>query len=180
MLSDVMQRRLMGAARRWDSDGDGFIEEHDYSIATGRLAGLSGFAAGSAEYEQIHRSMMAGWQLLRTFDTDGDGRVSIEECLGGFEALYADPEHNQRLLVEPNKGIFDLIDVDRDGRISVDEHRAWLQAMNVSEDEIAIAFEHLDPNEHGYLSREEFVELHHQFFTDENPDVPGAWLFGSP
>ncbi|HVF13305.1 MAG TPA: EF-hand domain-containing protein [Acidimicrobiales bacterium] len=180
MLSEVMQRRLLGAARRWDSDGDGFVEKEDYSIATGRLAGLSGFAPGSPEYDQIHQAMMAGWDLLRTFDNDGDGRVSIEECLGGFEAMFADPERFQQLLVEPNKGIFDLIDVDRDGRISVDEHRAWLEAMNTSEAEIAVAFAHLDPNEDGYLSREEFVELHRQFFTEDDPEIPGAWLFGSP
>jgi hypothetical protein len=180
MLSETMQRKLKSVARRWDDNGDGFVEEDDYAIAAGRLAALSGYPSDSPEYGGILRALMAGWELMRQFDTDGDGRVSPEECLGGFEAIHADPARYEEVIVAPSKGIFDLLDADHDGRISAAEHEAFLRAFNASDDEVSTSFAHIDFDEDGYLSRVDFLQLVDQFFRSDDPDLPGTWLFGQP
>ena len=154
MLSEVMQKKLIGVARRWDVNGDGFVEEEDYAIAAERLAALSGFAPGSPEYNQIHQALMAGWELMRQFDSDGDGRVSAEECLSGFERMYADPDTYDAIIVQPGKAIFDLIDSDHDGSITPQEHQAFLRALGVTDEDIAVAWEHIDASHDGAISRE--------------------------
>jgi hypothetical protein len=66
MLSDVLRDRMITVLRFWDADRDGAIEESDYAVAAGRMAGRSGFAPGSAEYEQLHGQLVrGGWELLR-------------------------------------------------------------------------------------------------------------------
>ena len=179
MLSDALRDRLITVLGIWDADDDGAIEESDYAIAAGRIASLSGLEPGSEEYEELHRQLVnGGWQLLRQFDTDGDGRVSIEEALAGFDGLHDDAQRYHEVIVEPSYSVFDLIDTDHDGRITADEHRAYLLALTVDEAIADVAFEHLDLDGDGYVSRDEFVQLMAEFFTSEDPDVAGGWMFG--
>jgi Ca2+-binding EF-hand superfamily protein len=180
MLSEVMQKKLIGVARRWDVNGDGFVEEEDYAIAAERLASLSGFAPGSTEFIRIHQALMAGWDLMRQFDSDSDGRVSAEECLSGFERMYADPDTYDAVVVQPSKEIFDLVDSDHDGAISPQEHQAFLRALSATDEDIAVAWEHIDPSHDGAISRDHFVRLVDDFFRSDDPGVPGTWLFGRP
>jgi Ca2+-binding EF-hand superfamily protein len=179
MLSDALRDRLITILRVWDADRDGAIEESDYAVAASRLAGLSGLKAGSAEYEQLHGQLVnGGWQLLRQFDSDGDGRVTIEEALKGFDGLHADQQRYREVIIEPSYSSFDLIDTDHDGQITAEEHRAYLIALSVDEATAETAFEHLDLDGDGFLSREEFVQLTDEFYTSDDPDAAGAWLYG--
>jgi Ca2+-binding EF-hand superfamily protein len=179
MLSDALRDRLITVLGVWDADRDGAIEESDYAVAAGRLAGLSGLKPGSAEYERLHGQLVnGGWQLLRQFDSNGDGRVSIEEALEGFDGLHADQQRYREVIIEPSYSAFDLIDTDHDGRITAEEYRAYLIAMSVDEATAATAFEHLDLNGDGFLSREEFVQLTDEFYTSDDPDAAGGWLYG--
>lgn len=179
MLSDVLRERLLAVMRRWDADGDGVIQEDDYAIAAGRIAALGGMEPGSPEYEQLHAQLVdGGWALFREFDKDGDDRVTLEECLEGYEALYADPERYKRVIVVPSYSTFDLMDTDHDGMVNADEHRTFLIAMGVDEESADEAFPRMDGDGDGYVSREEFVQLMDEHFTSDDPDAAGAWMFG--
>jgi juvenile hormone diol kinase len=179
MLSDALRDRFITVLRFWDADRDGAIEESDYEVAAGRIAGLGGLKPNSTEYEQLHSQLVnGGWQLMRQFDSNGDGRVTVEEALKGFDALHADPQRYREVIVEPAYSSFDLIDTDHDGRITAEEHRAYLIALSVDEATAETAFEHLDLNGDGFLSREEFVQLIDEFYTSDDPDVAGGWFYG--
>jgi len=179
MLSKVLRDRLIDMLSLWDADRDGAIEESDYAVAAGRMVGMSGLEPGSPEYARLHGQLVdGGWQLLRQFDADGDGRVTLEEALAGFEGLHADAKRYHKVIVEPSYSVFDLIDTDHDGRITPQEHRAFLVAMTVDPARAEVAFAHLDTNHDGFLSREEYVQLMEEFYTSEDPDAPGSWLFG--
>ena len=165
----------------WDADGDGAIEESDYAIAAARMAGRGGFEPGSAEYEQLHGQLIrGGWELLRQFDSNGDGQVSIEEALAGFDGLHADQQRFREVIVEPAFSSFDLIDTDHDGAITADEYCSFLVAMSIDEAIARTAFPHLDLDGDGLLSREEFVQLTEEYYTSEDPDAAGGWLYGKP
>ncbi len=144
-----------------DANGDGFIEEEDYAIAAGRLAGLSGLA-NSSEYATLHRQLLNGWELLRSFDGDGDARVSAEECVGGFTMLFDDPERYQRTIVAPTVSAFDLIDSDA-GRINPDDHVAYLVALGIDEAIARTAFPEMDADGDGFV---------------DDPGARGNALFG--
>jgi juvenile hormone diol kinase len=179
MLSDALRDRFITVLGVWDADRDGAIEESDYAVAAGRIAGLSGLKPGSAEYEQLHDQLVnGGWQLMRQFDSDGDGQVTIEEALEGFDMLYADQPRYREVIIEPAYSSFDLIDTDHDGRITAEEHRAYLIALSVDVATAETAFEHLDINGDGFLSREEFVQLMDEFYTSDDPDAAGGWFYG--
>lgn len=179
MLSDVLRGRLIAVLGLWDADGDGAIEESDYAVAASRMAGRSGLEPGSAEYEQLHRQLVrGGWELLRQFDSDGDGQVTIEEALEGFDGLHADEQRFREVIVEPSFSSFDLIDTDHDGAITAEEYRSYLVAMTVDEATAETAFAHLDLDGDGLLSRDEFVQLMEEYFTSDDPDAVAGWLFG--
>ena len=181
MLSDVLRDRLITVLTFWDADGDGAIEESDYAVAAARMAGRGGFGPGSPEYEQLHSELIrGGWHLLRQFDSDGDGRVTIEEALQGFDGLYEDQQRFREVIVEPAFSSFDLIDVDHDGAITAEEHCSFLVAVGIDEATAKTAFVHLDLDGDGLLSREEFVQLTEEYYTSDDPDAVGGWLYGKP
>lgn len=179
MLSDVLRDRLMTMLAVWDANRDGAIEESDYAIAAGRMVSLGGLDPGSAQYAQLHAQLVdGGWALLKQFDADGDGRVTIDEALAGFDGLHADAERYRKVIVEPSYSVFDLIDTDHDGRITAEEHRDFLVTMTVDEAAAASAFAHLDADGDGFLTRDEYVRLMDEFYTSDDPDAAGGWLFG--
>jgi Ca2+-binding EF-hand superfamily protein len=50
--------------------------------------------------------------------------------------------------------------------------------MTVDEATAQTAFAHLDLDGDGLLSRDEFVQLTEEYFTSDDPDAVGGWLFG--
>ena len=51
-------------------------------------------------------------------------------------------------------------------------------ALSVAQATAETAFEHLDLDGDGFLSREEFVQLIDEFYTSDDPDAAGTWLYG--
>ena len=115
---------------------------------------------------------------MRQFDSDGDGQVSIEEALEGFDGLQADEQRFREVIVEPSFSSFDLIDTDHDGAITAEEYRSYLVALTVDEATAETAFPHLDLDGDGLLSRDEFVQLTEEYYTSDDPDAAGSWSYG--
>ncbi|MBW3097574.1 EF-hand domain-containing protein [Pseudohoeflea coraliihabitans] len=103
---------------------------------------LPAFAAGSSDDDRNGRHERRGAmieQILNKVDSDGDGKVTLEEA----------QEHHAEM--------FAGIDADSDGSVSRDEMRDWHKSR--AEDRRAEVFAKADKDGDGSLSLEEFSEL---------------------
>ena len=92
-----------------------------------------------------------GWtfeESFRTRDTDGDGRLSLDESLAGWSS--ADPERAER-----SRRIFEASDTDGDGFVTLEESRDWWAKARAAMERAREWFEQRDVDADGRLSLEE-------------------------
>jgi len=181
MLSDLQLKKLPKMFALNDNNGDGVIAQEDFEEAARVLGRFRGLAPGTAEYEDLHRTIMARWNNLReTCDTDGDNRVTLQEWLAYWDKVLATQGEYERVCKPFSAVVARTLDLDGDGKISPDEYAQWLSRWGVDKKAALECFARLDLNGDGHLSVDEFVALVAQYFQSSDPNSPGNWLLGPP
>ncbi|SDH10643.1 EF hand [Sinosporangium album] len=181
MLNDLQQRKMAHLFALLDVDDDGTVDKMDYTASADRLVNAFGFAPGSAESQRVRERYARLWdEVTFPMDINGDGRVDLEEFTTGFDRFVTQPEDGYHAHIAPVANAFyDLMDTDGDGRITRTEYlRMTGSAFRMSEANGLIAFEHLDLDANGSLSREELHLANEQFFRSADEQAQGNWLFG--
>lgn len=171
MASDLQRRKIQGVFRAMDVDGDGFLEEADFSALAARWARIRPAGDG----ERLTEIMLGWWAtLLAASDRDRDNKVTVEEVLHVVDELPSMPE----AVTATADTMFEAVDEDGDGLISAGEYRRMIEAWNgVSTDTDAI-FPLLDADGDGRLSRTEFAALWYEFWAGDDAGAPGSLVFG--
>ncbi|WP_283136609.1 EF-hand domain-containing protein [Rhizohabitans arisaemae] len=167
MASGFQRRKIAGVFDAMDVDGDGFLQEADFIALAKRWAGTG---------RPRMAAVMLGWWpvLLAASDLDRDGKVTLDEVLRVVDGLGEMPE----AVVGTATAMFEAVDEDGDGSISVGEYRRLIETWSgrpVDTDEV---FPLLDLDGDGHLSAEEFTRLWTEFWSGDDPDAPGTWVFG--
>lgn len=180
MLTELQKRKLTLAFHHNDLDHDGYLARNDYEEYAKRICKALGFAPGSPEHDAIFAQTVAAWDtdVLRTFDRDGDKRVSLEEHLAAYDVSLNDPALHNRLMTEYASSVLKLWDRDGDGKLSSADYATLLGCYGVPAKMASGAFEHLDRDGDGYLSTGECLKGVEEFFLSDDPDAPGNWLIG--
>ncbi|HEX4221850.1 MAG TPA: EF-hand domain-containing protein [Pseudonocardiaceae bacterium] len=174
MASEFQRRKIAGVFDAMDANSDGLLEESDFQALAARWTTLRGIEPGSVEYESLTGIMLGWWQALRTFDRDGDDKVSLDEVLAVVDQL---PTMLDSVSATAN-AMFDATDENRDGAISAEEYHQLIGAWNGVETDTDAVFPLLDRNHDGHVSRSEFTQLWTQFWVGDDPAEPGSWVFG--
>ncbi len=177
MLTDFQKKKLELLFRVYDADYNGTIDGQDFELAVDNLRRVTGASEDSEAVGKLRQGFADNWVELKAMaDTDGDGKVTLEEW-------YA---HNGRKL-ETEEGfnyiagglsdlIFELFDADHNDAFSLTEYRDFCWAFRLrgfSEEE---NFKHLCPEGESF-TRAHFLNLIKEFFGND-PDAPGNSLFG--
>src|SRR5687768_9888919 len=120
MLSPVVQRKTAVLFKMFDGNGDGFWDESDFEQFFERIARSRGSEPGSPEMQELSQVFMQIWDGLKAADTDGDGRVSLEEALE-YQEQNITPEAARSYA----QVVFPMLDADGDGEIGLEEYRAY-------------------------------------------------------
>jgi Ca2+-binding EF-hand superfamily protein len=162
-----------------DINKDGVVERDDLMGLATRIAERSGWSEGSAEYERVSTAYDAIWSSFwAASDTDGDGRVTIDERFAGLEFFDSLPAEELKSVASPPiSAVFDALDLDGDGEISRGEYSACVTALGVSEADADEAFEKLDANSDGRLTRDEYIDRLIEFYASSDPEVAGNWAW---
>ncbi|MGW2229681.1 EF-hand domain-containing protein [Streptomyces formicae] len=177
MPSDLLNRKISRHFDLIDTNGDGEITQADFDLVVTRLSEEFGEAADSPKRRALSDAYQALWGgMQQSLDTDRDGAISREEYVAG---LGADAPAGYRQYVQPvAKAIIRLCDTNGDGKLDGAEllkvHRA-LSMDSGSHDE---AMAKLDRDGDGFISEQELTVAIEEFFSSEDPEAAGNWLFG--
>lgn len=186
MMGALQQRKLSHLFNMMDANGDGFLEESDFTTYVRRYSELNGIAIGSAINLQHEADTLAWWQGLRqAADQSRDERVSREEWLGFWSAVddavaaLADQEPNAALEQIKQSGLVAarLADADGDGKITAEEYSRELRAYGQTVD-VNTYFSRLDLDGDGHLTYDEISQLVKDFILSNDPEAPGNYLYG--
>jgi Ca2+-binding EF-hand superfamily protein len=180
MLSAFRRRKLSAGFHELDLDGDGRVGNDDIEALIKNHGTAYGFAEGTPEYEALAQRTRAVWERLKEFDSSGDGEVTLEEYVAGFAAFLDQRDafmNSMDVLVD---AFYALADRDRDGRIDETELILHFRAWNHSEEQAREAFQRLDRNGNGAISKEEWMANLKEFYYSEDPHAPGTWLAPLP
>ncbi len=178
-LSPFRRRKLDMMFSVLDLDGDGFVEQADFTRRVEAFARMRGWEAGSEEYERNLRFALDEWENLReTADADEDHRVSRRE-FGRYGEVFLDDRDAVRAHARGDAQLlFDAMDSDGDGKVTADEYRVYLEVCGVDASAADAFFAHADLNEDGRITRAEMSHAVEEFLLSEDPAAGGNYLFG--
>ncbi|MBR7827120.1 EF-hand domain-containing protein [Actinospica sp. MGRD01-02] len=177
MLTALQRRKLQLRFALLDTDGNGYLSQRDYDLVTLRLCAAFGHLPGTPEYERVHHAYLELWEQLRgLMDSDGEGRISLSQFMDGCERLMREqplpPAH------DPVELIFEMVDADGNGVIDLSEFTKWMHSYGVGAQDTVEAFDLLDSDDDGVLSRPEVAAAAQAFYASNDPADVGNWLFG--
>ncbi|MDG4863044.1 EF-hand domain-containing protein [Streptomyces sp. T-3] len=180
-VSSFLDRKLARRFQTYDTDGNGYIERHDFELAVTRLADAFGLKPDATPVTHLRELALGLWtHLAQAADKDADGRISEAEYKAAFAAgLLETPESFDAGYVPFLDALMDIADTDGDGKLTRDEQVRWTGAlMNLQEPDAREVFGRLDKDTDGLLGRDEMLEAIREFYFSEDPHSAGVFLLG--
>lgn len=122
MASQFQRDKLVDMFRAFDADDNGYLDQRDFQALAERWRRLPRVTPGSELSVRVE-SLMLGWwdHLAAHVDTDGDGKVDLDELLAMVDLLPTMRE----VVAATAETVFDAVDENGDGRISPPSTSGW-------------------------------------------------------
>lgn len=181
MLSPLQELKQTHYFRLVDSDNNGYIEKADWTTIGENLAAIRGLSQDSNEYQGIKNAMTHIWENIRKFaDSNNDYRVSLDKWLSfqDEKVINADDDWYDQYVNTFFELLFDLIDENSDEKIDQKEYVGLLVCFRVEPRNALLAFNKIDQNKDGIISKDELIAAIRDFNRSNEADTAGNWLFG--
>ena len=179
MVSEFVNKKFTRYFHLRDQDRDGFVEQEDWEKCGRNLAQIRDWEPGSPEYEDIVAKHVHIWTTFwKPADIDNDEKASLDEYLKLMQAQQKRVSFASDVFLDLFGAIFDIIDRDGDGQITLQDYSRYFKAWGLDEDLAEQTFSQLDLSGDGRLSRSSFIQFNSNFFTSDDPNLPGSQLFG--
>jgi Ca2+-binding EF-hand superfamily protein len=163
----------------FDVTGDGYVSQEDFDGAVHRVVSAEHGSPNGSRTQAVRDAAGRFWEGLREHaEADQSGRISREAFRAALDAAFLQGNRFDELLRPAAEAWFDLYDADGDGRISRREYELLQLATGRPAADVDTGFRAIDVNGDGYLTREEFSTILHEYFHSDEINTPGNWLFG--
>ncbi|PSN58413.1 hypothetical protein C0J52_02790 [Blattella germanica] len=144
-----------------------------------RICRTRGWAEGHPKYNDTKDILFKVWEgLQKRADLNQDGQVSHEEWINMWDEYAKNPEKALDWQNRYMNFMFELEDSSGDGTIDEDEFKALCISYGLKADDSVEAFSKFTSNKTVEITREVFADLWKQFFSSEDPNAPGNYIFG--
>jgi len=163
-------RKMKTQFCRIDADGDGIITLNDFDVIADRwieIGQLKGEKANDLKesYRQVYKEYYNAECCPTNFDQSLQYRKEQTEANKDTH-IYTYPR------------LFSIIDTDKDGIIGEKEFSVFYKAYGISEEIAKESFRHLDTDQDGKMSRDEFLKASSNFYSLETEGDPSQYLWG--
>ncbi|XP_034834414.1 sarcoplasmic calcium-binding proteins II, V, VI, and VII-like [Maniola hyperantus] len=179
MVSDFRKKKLLHVFNSFfDRNASGSIDKSDFDLATENISKMRGWSAGDAKYKEVQSTLLKIWEGLQSrADVDKDGQISEDEWIAMWEEYAKNPASPFEWQTLYCKFIFQLEDASGDGSIDGEEFSSVYASFGLSKDDALAAFRNMSKGK-ANVSWSEFQELWKEYFTTEDPNAPGNFIFG--
>lgn len=184
MPTDILTAKIEYGFDQLTARSSGVLDGPSHVAMGRRTAAAIGHALGSADEARMIEAYLNVWREVHLPHVPAGSRgLNKEEFLRSKLALASgDPVAPADTLGALADTFFALADTDEDGRVGRGEfwafqHGHFPELTRAALDE---AFDHLDADHDGYLSRAQFTSAPVEYWTSNDPDAPGNWWLGRP
>ncbi|MEV0992621.1 EF-hand domain-containing protein [Streptomyces sp. NPDC049949] len=165
-----------------DADGDGVLTEADHVLMGQRAAKELSYAPGSAQEQKLVDCYRSTWQTVQLPHADAQGQVHLDAFLAAIQGLFAQPEVFRQVCGTLIDTVMSVADANGDGEIDPAEYASFIlaQSPKMSRMEVEESFSRLDRDGNGVISKSELEEATVEYFTSNDPELAGNWLYGRP
>ncbi|WP_416974004.1 EF-hand domain-containing protein [Streptomyces sp. 4F14] len=170
MTSETWLPRVTAAFHGYDMDGDGQLTREDLTAYVHRMCQELGLDADASRRRALHDAYDELWtQLALVSDADRNGRIGEQEFVAAtsrraFDGSRAFRASTMRAL----DALADALDRNGDGVVDADEYARFFGSTGAASDP-DLAFEALDTDGDGRLTRQEFMGVAAYLFPLADP-----------
>lgn len=178
--TSFLDRKIDICFAHGDQNNDGVLELADALSVAARVIIYIGEPFTSPKAAALLAAYDTFWKhVSQNMDTDRDSKITPLEWRQGLTAFAQDPARFAEGFRPLGEALFAICDKDNDGKVSRAEFAAWQKAFGTPPGNIQAAFEKLDRDHSGYLSVDELLTAFNEFYTSNDPDALGNWLYGN-
>lgn len=177
MLSVIQQQKLEKLFHLYDIDGNQYLEDKDFKAVVEGFSLRRQLAKNSPAIVALTERFADDFKMLKALaDSDGDGKVTLNEWLANGEKQMASDIGHQHLVGSLTDLIFDIFDSNNNQQFTLTEYRDFCWAYHARGFDVEQNFKQLCPTGDN-LSKAEFGQLIREFFADD-ATAKGNNLFG--
>ncbi len=184
MPADMLTAKIEFGFDQLTARSGGVLDGPSHVAMGRRAAAAIGYALGSAEEARMIEAYLNVWRLMHLPHLPAGSRGLTREEFVRSNLALADgtPADREAILGALADTFFCLADVDGDGRVNREEFWAFQHGHfpELTRAVLSEAFDYLDTDRDGYLSRTQFTTSIVEYWTSRDPDAPGNWWLGRP
>ncbi|XP_076303454.1 sarcoplasmic calcium-binding protein [Lasioglossum baleicum] len=173
-VSHFWRRKMRTLHNHLDVNKDGLISYDDFMLLAERFSDLGHLSEeAKTEFKEVLNAMWKEqWGEISPYNL-----ICIEKYLEEMHHVLNDSSlkkkcHNFLPF------LFKAVDKDQSGEISVEEFKLFFKCLDLTHDHAVVSFSHIDTNDDGKISFDEFVSLGRDFFIAEDPTRPSKHFWG--
>lgn len=179
VMTELQKTKQVHLFNVLDYNEDGVLERQDFIDVADRLSDLRNYEEGSSKREAVRQEILRMWTNAKSLSgKEDEEQLTLEDWLAHEQEVIDSEVLINSYVQGLARAIFDTLDGNNDGVISEDEYLKFFQSFRGEEGDGTAAFQKLDVDGKGYLTRKEFLEVVTEFHLSDDSDAPGNWLFG--
>ncbi|MGD1858324.1 MAG: EF-hand domain-containing protein [Leptolyngbyaceae cyanobacterium] len=179
MLTELQTRKLLKLFCMYDGDHNEYLVQKDFEKIATKIATVKNLGSRSPKVLVLKERFLQVWRsLMSKADASGDRKICLNEWLAYYDDILNDKDKYLKEVQSLMKLIFEVFDDNNDGQLSQAEWAQLFQAYSVHPAYAPAAFQQLDMNEDGSLSRDEILIFIDDFFCGDDLDSVANSMFG--
>ena len=179
MLTDLQRQKLTRYFRVYDVDDNGTISLPDFERVVENVRALYGVDETSPVHVGLRDGYLLRWSALaESADKDHNGGVELDEWLAYWADVIHDDARYEVEVASVTQRLFEVFDTDLDGVLGSDEFCNFYGVYGLKSALARQVFMDLDADGDGRVTRQELLDMAHEFYRSDDPDAPGNRLFG--